>query len=265
MKDNRLNTEGEPTMKTIQSTLLAAGLVLSASATYAAEQKVSWLGRVGPTVGFYAADFTVDFTDVASGTTTEQGFDGDQETAYGLQAGLNASYGNWFGDLAVDYLRFEFEDDKVHRTDLVLTAGYRIGDNFSVFAGFRKSTQGDGVFNDDVFEEDGPLVGAGVGGIAAGALVLGASLAANFSELEFSDAEEFDGLGSDVDYDGLSLKLSAALKSRPNHSLQLRLQRYEGDDSANVGDADGGVTRIDIELEEKYVQLYYIYSFAVGG
>lgn len=232
----------------------------SAFADASAESSMSLVGRIGPTVGTYQGEVKVRIADVNNVTLIDETVGGDSELMYGFQGGLTASDGRLFLDLALDYLRVELADEKVDRTDLTFTGGFKLGSNGSFFAGYRIGAQGDGVFNDDNFEESGPFIGAGLGGLSAGPLYLGASAAFNFSNVD-----DFPVPGEDLDYDGISVKFSAALKSMPSHSLQLRIQQFEGDGSVGAdtdmdGDAD---LRTDFELEETYLQLYYIYSFVI--
>lgn len=247
----------------------AAGLLGVAGTAHA--EGMNFVARVGPTLGMYQNDssFTIVTTATADGGVNGSNtFSSDDswELAYGLQAGFNASISNFFGDVAIEYLAVDSDAD-LDRTDVLLTAGYLIGQHWSAFAGYRMGMQGDGAFDDETFKETGFFLGGGVGGIEMGSLLFGSSLAYNLSK-----AEDFPFPGDEFDYGGLSLKLSLSPKSMPQHSLQLRYQRFTGDESPNtlvaVGDANGDGTndtefRVrDVELTESYVQLTYSYAFA---
>ncbi|MEQ1439441.1 hypothetical protein AAG565_08760 [Fontimonas sp. SYSU GA230001] len=217
---------------------------------------MTFSARVGPTVGLYQVDSTATVTNLSTGESATGRSDDAWESAFGLQAGFGGGMGNFFGDIAIEYL--DVNSDAVDkRTDVLLTGGYLIGQHWSAFAGYRRGMQGDSAFNDDNFDESGFFVGAGIGGVEMGPVLFGASAAYNFSKVDnFVPGEKFD-------YQGISLKVSAAPKSMPQHSLQLRYQRFNGDGSPNF-DLDGdGVDDINInfDLTESYVQLTYAYAF----
>lgn len=233
---------------TTLSTFSYGALSIWATTAVAADSQLALSGRVGPAIGTYEGDVAIRLENVDSFSV-----DGDKEFAYGLHTGISASHGQLFADLALEYMRVDYNDNSADRTDVMLSLGHRLGSHASLFAGYRFSTQGDGLFDDEFFKERGPFVGAGLGGVAAGPLLLGASLAFNLSEVQ-----DFPDEGRDFDYDGFSLKLSASLIQMPQHTMQVRFQKFEGDDSIAT---DAG--RLDFELEESYMQLIYLYSFAI--
>jgi hypothetical protein len=251
---------GEAMRKIAQGLLLAG--IFAGSSGWAAAEESEWAfsGRVGPTVGSYEGDVKLKISDLVNDTQEDFSVNGDQELAYGLQGGLTAGYGRFFGDLAVEYLRLDFQKNELDRTDVLVSLGSKVGTYGSLYVGYRSGMQGDGLFNDDTFKESGPFIGAGLGGIPAGALILGGSVAYNFSKVD-----DFPVDGQKLDYEGVSIKFSAALASMPQHSLQLRFQNFNGDDSISEDlDDDGNDDlKVDFELEESYLQLYYIYSFSM--
>lgn len=236
----------------------AAGLLCVSGAAQA--QDVVFSPRIGPTLGMYQIDSTLTISDASSGEVLASGRSDDSwELSYGLQTGFSLAYWDFFGDVAIEYLKVE-SDAVDQRTDVLLTLGYLIGRHWSAFAGYRRGMQGDSAFNDDNFSEAGGFLGAGVGGLEAGPLLLGASFAYNLSEVDdFLPQGKFD-------YDGFSLKFSMSPASMPQHSLQLRYQRFTGDESNKPVDLDGDGTAdvvIDnVELTESYVQATYSYAFA---
>lgn len=245
------------------SGMLFAGILLSATfAGYAQDTGMNWSGRIGPTIGTYKGEVAIRATDGANGAVLlNENFEGDEEFAYGLQTGLTAGYGKFFADLGIEWLQVDFRGEELDRTDAVLSIGYRVGAYGSLFTGVRKSTQGDGIFDDETFDEFGPFIGAGLGGMPAGPVLFGASVAYNFSQVD-----DFPSEGEELDYEGFSIKLSASPKSAPNHSVQLRFQQFDGDDSVS-GDVtgDGVDDDVEFELEETYLQLYYLYAFPIGS
>jgi hypothetical protein len=245
---------------------VAAGLLAGTFSVGAQAQDMSFVARVAPTVGLYQLDSSATFTleqssnpdEVPNGTSVSGGSDDSWENAVGIQTGLSAAMGNFFGDIAIDYLKVD--DDAVdNRTDILLTVGYLIGDHWQAFGGYRRGMQGDSAFNDDTFDESGFFVGGGIGGIAMGSFVVGASAAYNFSKV--------DAGADDLDYDGISLKVSGSLASMPQHSLQLRYQTFELEDVSETfaddftGDGQLDTVRADIELSENFLTLSYVYSF----
>jgi hypothetical protein len=252
--------------------VLATGLLGVAGSSYAAP--VTFGARLGLTEGGYQNDSTYVFTELVSGNDQQFTVKSDNSWyfAYGLQTGFSAAWGDFFGDVAVEY--YEVRNDArsiggnefaLDRTDILATAGYLIGRHWSAFGGYRRGMQGEGAFDDETFSESGFFVGGGWGGFEIGPLTLGTSLAYNFSK-----AEDFPFPGDDFDYGGLSLKFSLSPSAAPQHSIQLRYQRFTGDDSPRrelLVDSDGdGVDdfpiRIDdVELTESYVQATYSYAF----
>jgi hypothetical protein len=237
----------------------AAGILGFANTAFADAMLLS--GRIGPTLGVYQQEFAFSLRDASTGEVLDlpecggpcQASGDESELAYGLQTGLSALFGDFFLDAGIELLAVNSDAD-LDRTDLLFTAGYFIGQHWQAFAGYRMGMQGDGFFDDDTFSERGFFVGAGIGGMEVGDFMLGASLAYNFSE-----AQDFPQDGEKFDYGGLSFKLNGQLKSLPQHSLQLRVQRFTGDERTT----EGGVT-LDIEdLTESYVQLTYLYSFSL--
>lgn len=257
-------------MNTALRLFLGSSLLFVAGSAAAQGSGLLFNGRIGPTVGMYELDVSkarlVDPTtglliiDPATGQPLfDASQEGDQELAYGAQVGLTAGWGSFSADVAIDYLRLDLPE-AIDRTDLLLTLGYLIGSHGSVFAGYRFGFQGDGFFNDDIFKETGPFIGAGIGGIEVGAVTLSSSLAWNFSQIE-----DFPVDGQETDYDGISLKLGGALKSHPQHVVQLRYQMFEGDDSSRLDVNDDGVADaiLELDVEESYLQLFYLYNFAL--
>lgn len=236
----------------------ALGLFAFSGLAQAADD-VAFSVRIGPTLGVYQSDASLVVTDIASGQSFAFESDDSFENAYGLQTGVSAAIGNFFGDVAVEYLAVDV-DGELDRTDMLLTAGYLFGNNWSGYAGYRRGMQGDGPFNDDTFSETGFFVGVGFAGVEMAGVLIGTSLAYNFSE-----AEDFPLEGKDFDYGGISLKFNGSLTSLPNHSLQLRYQRFNGDESNQAFDSDGDGTNDllinELELTETYIQLTYLYSF----
>ncbi len=256
----------------------AAGLagVFAGGAHAEGMEDVSFVARVGPVIGLYQNDSAINISveqssnpDQVPNGTFLGSFPSDDswESAVGLQAGISAGMGNFYGDFAIEYLKVD-SDAVDNRTDILLTAGYLFGDHWQGFAGYRMGMQGDSAFNDDLWDESGFFVGAGVGGLEVGALTLGLSGAYNFSKVDTG--------GGDLDYDGISVKLSGSLTSFPQHSLQLRFQTFDledvtaitsdvdGDGVADDGTEDGqpDLFRVNAELSESYLMLSYIYTFA---
>ncbi|HEY1076628.1 MAG TPA: hypothetical protein VGE51_08050 [Fontimonas sp.] len=254
----------------------ATGLLVMSNVALASDPQLQFSARVGPSLGMYTQDSEFAFRlfdnngDELEGFTTE--FNGDTENSYGIQTGLSSAYGDFFTDLAIEYQMVDTDTDaKLDRTDILLSVGSLVGDHMSFFAGYRRGMQGDGAFNDDTFSESGLFVGTGVGGMSMGPIIAGASVAYNLSE-----AEDFPQRGSSFLYKGISVKLSASLASLPAHSLQLRYQRFTGDDTVSSELADASTTPVDIDedgvadgffqldrvdLTETYIQLTYLYSF----
>lgn len=254
--------------------LIFVAAALMGTSTWACAQEaaaVKFTGRIGPTVGLYEGEFETRVT--SDGVALDEfTFDdgGDAEFAYGLATGLTAGFGDFFADAGLEYLASEFAGGagsvEFDRVDILLTLGYLVGARGSVFGGFRVSKQGSEVFDDDLQDEEGFFIGAGLGGLDMGSVLISASAAYNFSELKEAGFSTTGSDQPDVDYDGFSVKLAAALKAKPQHSLELRVQRFNGDDSFSaVADFDGdGVAeevRASAEFTETYVQLTYLYRF----
>jgi hypothetical protein len=178
---------------------------------------------------------------------------------YGGEFGYTLNLADFYADLGLNMLRTKSGDEDLWRTDLLFTVGYYLSENWSLFAGLRRGWQGDGIFNDDVFEEIGPYVGLGFGGIPIGSwATLNMSAAYNFDKVK-----NFPNDDSDLDYPGISLKFGMNFKNTP-HSLQLRLQRFSGDDSLRISPADPDCPscRVDFDLEETWAVLSYVFTLA---
>lgn len=244
----------------VGAALLAAGVAQAVDLGYS--------GRVGAMAGGYNGELSIRVTETEGGASQSGSLTAGDEwkAAYGIPLGFTMAIDDFFVDLGLELMQVEFDGDDLKRTDILLTSGYFIGDRWSLFVGFRKGMQGDGFFDSETFDEQGFFVGGGVGGIEAGPLLLNASLAYNLSKVDDYPP------GQELDYDGLSLKFSGSLAGAPQHSLELRYQRFSGDDALNfVGSCGPGVLqnssqtadscRLDFELTESYLQLSYIYRF----
>lgn len=213
--------------------------------TQTAPSGPQWGGRVGVVVGQYKGEFEL----------LGQSEGGDFELTYGLSGGVSAAVGNFIFDLGLELLRQDLPAEEVDRTDLLPSVSYLIGRHGVVFLGYRLAQQGDGPFNDDLLKENGFFVGAGLGGLPAGPLLLSPSAAYNLSEVEVND--DPDDVFDEFDYDGVSLKLGLALQRAPQHSVELRYQRFNGD----VDLSAPGLPSATAELTETYVQATYFYRF----
>lgn len=257
-----------------------AGLAALACTSVVQAEDLSFSARAGLAGGGYRNSSTADFTLLNDNTEVKTSGGNSSYFAYGPQVGVSARFGNIFTDLAVEYLEVRNDDTnpitekefELDRTDALLTVGYLIDNRWSVFGGYRRGFQGDGPFDDETFRESGFYVGGGVGGVTAGGFILGASLAYNFSE-----GKDFPNPGDDIDYNGISLKVSIVPAATPQHALQLRYQRFSGDKDPNlagflaVRDLNGDNVIDDNDLEpvvinrtklvEEYFQLSYTYSF----
>ncbi|WP_370305685.1 hypothetical protein [Sinimarinibacterium flocculans] len=238
----------------------AAGLVLGGmSAAQAAQPAYSF--RLGLTEGGYQNDsfFTGNGSEQLIGSSSS---DDSWFFSYGVQTGFSMALGDFFGDVALEYYAPLVDSGSLDRTDVLATLGYLIGANWSVFAGYRQGMQGDGLMDDETFEESGFYVGFGYGGMQMGPIIVGTSLAYNFSDAEIPDATD------EFDYDGISLKVSISPKDAPQHSVQLRYQRFAGDLAFTPiplgidSNEDGVEDFLDgFDLTESYLQLTYAYSF----
>jgi hypothetical protein len=184
---------------------------------------------------------------------------------FGGELGYTINLADFYADIGLNLLRTKSEEQNLWRTDLLFTLGYYLTENWSIFAGVRRGWQGDGVFNDDQFEELGPYVGFGYGGIPLGGWgTLNMSAAYNFDKVE-----NYPIPVEELDYGGISLKFGMNFRNTP-HSLQLRLQRFSGDDTVEIFDTDSGneipdgtfLGRFDYELEETWAVLSYVYTLA---
>lgn len=231
----------------------AAGMLLCSAGVSQAAQPVFGV-RLGLTEGGYQSKSAI----TVNGDSVVQSND-SWFFSYGVQTGLSVAIASFFGDLAVEYYSPQVDNAELDRTDVLATLGYLIDEHWSVFAGYRDGSQGDGPFDDNTFQESGWYLGAGFGGMDMGSLVFGTSLAYNLSNAEIPNA-----IG-EFDYDGLSLKLSLSPKAAPQHSFQLRYQRFDGDGSKLFEDIDGDGTvdntTVGVDLTESYLQFTYAYAF----
>jgi hypothetical protein len=221
--------------------------------------------RLGVGAGRYGINFRETGYDTTGARVTDElGFKNVQAT-YGGEFGYTLTMSDFYTDAGLNMLRTKQGDDTTWRTDLLLTVGYYLNDNWSLFAGFRRGWQGDGVFKQDKFEEIGPYVGFGFGGIGLGNWgLLNTSFAYNFDRVKrlFASVPDTDRNKS-FNYPGLSLKLGLNFKGTP-HSLQLRVQRFGNSSSVGVIDDATGTPagRIDFNLTETWAVLSYVFTLA---
>jgi hypothetical protein len=225
-------------MKRFSSMLLAVSIGAVAAPVHAVDfvQSVS----AGPLIGYYHQSVTA--TNDGNG---QEATDSVNSFVYGGALGYYVLVGSFYGNLGLELLRGRLGAEILDRTDVLPTLGYYVTNNLSVFAGYRWAYQGPNFFNNDDFDERGPYVGVGYGGIPLAAdWMLGTSLAYNFDTVK-------DFFVDDYRYHGIGIKLSANKAGSP-HSFQLRAQRFSGEEST------GGIT---LELSEIYVTTSYSYSF----
>ncbi|HUP91478.1 MAG TPA: hypothetical protein VM074_04460 [Solimonas sp.] len=233
----------------------ALGLFAIAPATYA-EGTAAF--RIGPTIGSYKIDLTATQFPSGGGQVPQPGFSGDNQFSYGLTSGFQYAYAGLFADLGLELLQINESDsnsnDDFKRTDMLLSAGYRFADHYSVYGGYRWGQQSQDKFFDDEFLKDsGPLVGAAINFPVGNAATFGASLAYCFNKVDGDSINSSE----DLDYGGISARLSLTFAGA--HSLQLRYQRFSGD----ISFPDGGGGRVDVNLQEQYLNLYYVYNLVI--
>lgn len=232
--------------KLVLTTTLTLCLGTIETATAANESIRQFAGRIGVLAGTYEGELEVPGGELST----------DQELAYGITTGLTYRIDSLFFDVALEYFRQEIDPDSVDRTDVLPSVGIFIGDHWSAFAGYRIGKQGDGLFDDEIQDEQGFFFGIGAGGFSLGSFNLNASIAYNLSEI---DGASDEGISfSDVDYDGVVLKIAASPKSSPQHSFEFRAQRFEGD-----GEVTDGTNFLPFELTETYLFGGYIYRFVM--
>lgn len=226
----------------------AAGvaLVLGVAMSGTAMASGAFTGRVGAMIGTY------QYTDEINGVQNSD-YDSSQ---YGLLLGTGLTVGRFFADAGIEQFQYSKdrdtdgdleEDDAYYRSDFLLNLGVFIGDHWTVFGGYRHSTQGDGVFDDNAgYTANGPLIGGGFSFRAGKKIALGA--AAAYNSLTFSQ----DGTAiDDFDLEGFSLKLQMSFLGTP-HAIFLRGQRFNGEQSFTGG---------NYEATEDYFNVGYQATF----
>ncbi len=242
--------------------LCAAGALLFSAAVQADDEPVVAGVRAGPTLGTYKLKNSVRVTSGEGGG--ELGVPGtfstsDSSFAYGGQLAPWVKYGKFFGEVSLDLLRYKIDGEDTDRTDIIPAVGYTVGNQGTVFVGYRRGMQSDSFFSDKSFSEKGFVFGAGLGNLPMDSVVFNLSAAYNLSKVD-----GFGIGGKNFDYNGFSIKVGAALAEHPEHRLQLRYQRFSGNDSANIDvNGDEAVDRVKSKLEEDYLQLIYLYNFAL--
>lgn len=249
-------------MKRFATMLLVAGLGATSLPAFAME--MGQAARFGAAVGRYsAADRLRGFDNTGAPQSDELTFNTVKFT-YGGEAGYTVTLGDFYADAGLNILRTKLGDEQLWRTDLLLTAGYYINDNWSVFAGFRRGWQGTDVFNSSRFWEAGPYVGFGLGGMQMGPhLVFNSSFAYNFDRVKgfFRDVAGTPG-DFEYYYPGISAKFGLNLKGTP-HSLQLRLQRFGRGNTVPIIDGSGNrLGRVDFNFTETWAVLSYVFTLA---
>ncbi len=114
--------------------------------------------------------------------------------------------------------------DDFDRTDLKFTVGQQFSLGLVPFIGYRIAYQGDGLLDDENYQEKGIVLGLAYSGIELGkAAKLGLSVAYNDDELEFDN-------GATVDVTGYSARATVNLTGVPL-GFSLKYQTFEDDRS----------------------------------
>jgi len=235
-------------MKRFAMMLLVTGL--GVSSLPAAAMEMGQAARFGAAVGRYSSGLKVEGFD-SGGNLVVGGDVTNVKLTYGGELGYTLTLSDFYADVGLNMLRVRLQNVDNWRTDALFTVGYYLNDNWSVFAGFRRGWQGDGVFKQDKFREIGPYLGFGFGGMPLGSWgVFNSSFAYNFDRIE-----NIAGTDIDFSYPGVSAKFGLNLKGTP-HSLQLRVQHFWGDKSQGFDDG----SRIDIDLKETWAVLSYVFT-----
>lgn len=228
-------------MKNVKLWLIALTLMPVAGVS---AQGLGLSARVGVTSGIYNNEFE---------QAGQPPVEADGESIYGLVGSVTLPIANqWAATAALELAQIQFSDGNLENTDVQLSVAYLVSSRWAVSAGYRIRPQGDGFFNDDVFDENGPFVGASLSGLELGTVVGRVSAAYSLSEISLADGTS--GEEAELDYDGISVRLGVSLKSAPQHSLEFRYQRFNGDD-VFMGQ--------EFEITEEYLQAYYVYGFTL--
>lgn len=224
---------------------LAVGVALAVWGSSVAAQ-MAGIGRVGVMGGVYDAEAQLS-------SATGSGSSDSTEPSYGLLGGYTVAWDSTFFDIGVEYQTVDGDSDSADfdRTDVLISLGTFLPKDFSFSYGYRFGWQGDGVLDDDFYQETGPFVGLGLPSFAiVGDWTVNTSVAVNFTELDLPGVEQ------DVDFFGVSGRAAISKPGLP-HSFGLRVQRFDGDVR------ESGVK---LELTETYGHLFYQYNFfAMGG
>lgn len=259
---------------------IVAVLLLHSPAS-AHERVLSFSSRLGPIVSTFNQRATV-ISNSGEGDLLAYSEATESHFSSGAQLGFTTAFGNFFYDLGIEYLEvagdrairgdiIQSEDGSVHfdRTDVLFTLGHLIGERWVGFAGYRRGLQGDGFMRSDALDEEGLFGGVSVGGLEIGGLAVAVSAARIRSKVLPAAINNIARrrIDDDIDYGGLSLKLTVSPTRAPQHSFVLRYQQFDGGDQSviTVFDPDSN-SPVDIssrfDFKEKYLQLLYIYSLA---
>lgn len=212
---------------------VAMGVALAVFAGSVSAQ-MAGIGRVGALGGVYDSEF--EAPGVGSSDATEPTF--------GILAGYTVAWESFFADIGLEYQTITGGSDSADfdRTDVLLSVGAFLPNDFNASVGYRFGFQGDGAFDDDFYEETGPFVGVGFPSFTLGSdWGVNTSAAVNFTEIDL-------GGGAKADFLGFSGRAALSRKGSP-HTFGLRVQRFSDDED-------------DFDLTETYAHLFYQLSFA---
>lgn len=211
------------------------------------------IGRVGALGGIYNSDFELVLRDTGGDVVDREG-DSNTLASLGVFGGYTVAYDMFYADAALEFQTTPFDsagEDGFDRTDLLLSVGVFLPRDFNASIGYRLAWQGDGFFDDDFYKESGPVIGIGFPSFPfIGNWRVNPSAAVNFTKLKF------DSVDDEPSFTGVSLRAAVIQPDSP-HSFGLRVQRFSGSDDESVE----GVGRLDLDLTETYVHLFYQFSF----
>jgi len=145
-------------MKRFATMLLVAGL--GATSLPAVAMEMGQAARFGAAVGRYSSELKVEGFD-SGGNLVAGGDVTNVKLTYGGELGYTITLSDFYADIGLNMLKVRLQNVDNWRTDALFTVGYYLNDNWSLFAGFRRGWQGDGVFKQDKFREIGPYLGFG--------------------------------------------------------------------------------------------------------
>jgi hypothetical protein len=228
---------------------IAAFIAMSAVPGLTAASDGSLLSsfRIGAALGHYDGNLDIDVSGSASGRQSEN----ESSNIFGAFLGANLVGTKFYGDLGVEFL----DVDDFDLTEIIGSGGIFLNPHWNIFIGYRLATQGDGVMDDEFYQEKGPVAGITFSKRVFESNTFSMTAAYNRSKFDFSDAK-------DDTADGFVAKVQYGWIRKQHHAVGIRVRAFYFDSESEDDNPNSDIPiRTSRSLEETYTTVYYQITF----